>query len=59
MHLLRRAALILVPWLIVIAIWYAIAYSGLINPSLVPTPHHVAARFWQLLTKARLPGGVK
>jgi NitT/TauT family transport system permease protein len=52
---LRRIALIALPWLIVIAIWYAIAWSGLVNPSLVPTPHHVAARFWELLTTARLP----
>jgi NitT/TauT family transport system permease protein len=47
--------LIALPWLIVITIWYAVAYSGLINPSLVPAPHQVAARFYQLLTKARLP----
>jgi len=53
--LFRRTLLIALPWLIVIAIWYAIAYSGLINPSLVPTPHRVAARFWELLTTARLP----
>ena len=52
---LRRAALIALPWLIVIGIWYAIAYSGLVNPSLVPTPHRVAWRFWELLTTARLP----
>ena len=51
----RRTLLIALPWLIVIAIWYAIAYSGLINPSLVPTPHRVAERFWELLTTARLP----
>jgi NitT/TauT family transport system permease protein len=55
MNVLRRAALIALPWLVVIGIWYAIAYSGLINPSLVPTPHHVAWRFWELLTTARLP----
>jgi NitT/TauT family transport system permease protein len=52
---LHRPLLIALPWVIVIAIWYAIAYSGLVNPSLVPTPHAVAVRFWQLLTSARLP----
>jgi NitT/TauT family transport system permease protein len=52
---LRRAAFIALPWLIVIGVWYAIAYSGLINPSLVPTPHRVAVRFWELMTGARLP----
>jgi NitT/TauT family transport system permease protein len=55
MPVLRRIALIASPWLVVIGIWYAIAYSGLVNPSLVPTPHRVAWRFWELLTTARLP----
>ena len=55
MPILRRAVLIALPWLIVIGLWYAIAYSGLINPALVPTPHRVARRFWELLTTARLP----
>ena len=32
MSFLRRTLLIALPWLIVIAIWYAVAYSGLINP---------------------------
>jgi len=52
---LRRLLLILAPWALIVIIWYAIAYSGLINPSLVPTPHAVAERFWELLTKGRLP----
>ena len=52
---LRRAALILSPWLVIIAIWYAIAYSGFVNPALIPTPHAVAAQFWQQLVHARLP----
>jgi NitT/TauT family transport system permease protein len=53
--MLRRAGLILAPWLVIVLVWYAIAYSGLINPGLVPTPHAVASRFWELLTQARLP----
>ena len=52
---MRRVALILAPWVLIVLAWYAVAYSGLINPALVPTPHAVAARFWELLTKARLP----
>jgi NitT/TauT family transport system permease protein len=52
---MRRAALIIAPWILIVLIWYAIAYSGLINPSLLPKPHAVAARFWELLTRARLP----
>ncbi len=51
---LRRAAMIAVPWTIIVLAWYAIAYSGLINPGLVPTPHAVASRFWELLTQGRL-----
>jgi len=52
---MRSAALILAPWVVLVALWYAIAYSGLVNAALIPTPHAVAAQFWQLLTHARLP----
>ena len=52
---MHRALLIVAPWLVVVLLWYAIAYSGLVNASLVPTPHHVAVKFWELLTRARLP----
>ncbi len=51
----RRTVLILAPWAAIVLGWYAIAYSGLINPALVPTPHAVASRFWELLTTAGLP----
>jgi NitT/TauT family transport system permease protein len=54
---LRRAALILTPWGVIVLAWYAIHYSGLINPALVPTPHAVAKRFWELAGQ-RLPQDV-
>lgn len=53
--MLKRATLIIVPWLALLGLWYAIAYSGLVNEALIPTPHAVAVRFWELLTQARLP----
>jgi NitT/TauT family transport system permease protein len=53
--MLRSALLIASPWVLVVLAWYAVAYSGLVNPSLIPTPHQVAAKFWELLTTARLP----
>ena len=46
--------LILAPWGALVALWYAIHYSGFVNPVLVPTPHAVAARFWELAGQ-RLP----
>jgi NitT/TauT family transport system permease protein len=46
--------LILAPWAALLALWYAIHYSGLVNPVLVPTPHAVAASFWELAGQ-RLP----
>ncbi len=49
-----RIILTIVPWVVIVLLWYAIAYSGLISPSLVPTPHAVATRFWALLTEGRL-----
>ena len=51
---MRRAALILTPWLVLLAGWYGIHYSGLINPALVPTPHEVGRRFIELM-QTRLP----
>ncbi len=51
----RKTLLIALPWIVVVLAWYAIAYSGLVNPALVPSPHQVAAKFWELLTTARLP----
>ena len=51
---MRRTALILVPWLVLLAGWYAVHYSGLINPALVPTPGDVLRRFVEL-TQSRLP----
>ncbi len=51
---MHRTALILAPWLLLLAAWYALHYSGLVNPALVPTPHEVAARFVELM-RDRLP----
>jgi NitT/TauT family transport system permease protein len=47
-------ASIAAPWLTLLAAWYAIHYSGLFNPALVPPPHDVAVRFIQL-SQDRLP----
>jgi NitT/TauT family transport system permease protein len=43
-----RAALIVAPWLLILAFWYAIRASGLVNPALVPAPHQVAAKAVEL-----------
>lgn len=51
---LRAFGLVLAPWLLIVLAWYGIAWSGLINPALLPLPHAVAARFWELLTEGRL-----
>ncbi|HEY8047830.1 MAG TPA: ABC transporter permease [Ramlibacter sp.] len=36
------------PWVLIIALWYAVRASGLVNPALVPAPHQVAAKFVEL-----------
>lgn len=51
---MRRTILILAPWLVLLAGWYGIHYSGLINPALVPSPHEVGLRLIEL-TGDRLP----
>ncbi len=40
----------LLPWVGLIALWYAVRSSSLIRPGLVPAPHEVAADFWMLAT---------
>jgi NitT/TauT family transport system permease protein len=52
---MRRAALILAPWAVLTLAWYAVHLSRVVDPALVPPPHQVAARFWELLTRQRLP----
>lgn len=53
-RIVRSAALMLAPWLLILAGWYALAYSGLINPALLPKPHQVLARLREL-SAGRLP----
>ncbi len=38
----------LAPWLLILALWYAIRASGLINPALVPAPHLVFSKAIEL-----------
>src|SRR5262245_24625265 len=52
---MRRFLLLVSPWALILALWYAVAWSGLVNPALIPLPHAVAAKFWQLLVQERLP----
>lgn len=51
---MKRTILLLVPWLAILALWYAVHHSGLISPALVPSPHAVAARLVEL-AQTRLP----
>jgi NitT/TauT family transport system permease protein len=50
----RTPALVLAPWLLIVVVWYAVAYSGFVNPALLPKPHEVVARLLELLHD-RLP----
>jgi NitT/TauT family transport system permease protein len=36
------------PWVLILAFWYAVRGSGLVNPALVPAPHQVFAKFLEL-----------
>jgi len=51
---LRRVAIGVAPWMVIIIVWYGIRYSGLVNPALVPAPHAVFTKFLEL-TQGRLP----
>lgn len=39
----------LAPWVGVVALWYAVRWSGLVNLALIPAPHKIAERFVDLL----------
>jgi NitT/TauT family transport system permease protein len=45
---LRRTALVLAPWLLILLAWYGIRATGLINPALVPAPDAVFVKFVEL-----------
>lgn len=49
-----RWLLTLVPWVVIVLVWYGVRESGFVNPALIPAPHAVAERFWTLLTKEGL-----
>jgi len=53
-RMVRRAALLAAPWLAVIAAWYLVRAAGIVNPGLVPSPHAVAVRFYDLLVNQGL-----
>ena len=47
-------ALILTPWAFIVLAWYAVRASGLINPGLIPAPHAVAGKAWELFVQENL-----
>lgn len=53
-RILRQSLLILAPWVTIILVWYAVRASGFVSPALIPAPHNVLAKFWELLTRERL-----
>jgi NitT/TauT family transport system permease protein len=50
----RRLVTIFLPWLALLALWYAVRMSGLVSPALIPTPWAVLTRFWSLLWEGTL-----
>jgi NitT/TauT family transport system permease protein len=54
-HFARRIAWIAAPWLLILLVWYGIAWSGLVNASLMPLPHEVFAKLKELMVSGRLP----
>jgi NitT/TauT family transport system permease protein len=51
---LKRALLILTPWAFIVLAWYAVRASGLVNPGLIPSPHAVATKAWELFVQENL-----
>jgi NitT/TauT family transport system permease protein len=49
-----RAGAALLPWALILAGWYAVRGSGLVEAALIPSPGEVARRFWVQLTEHNL-----
>jgi sulfonate transport system permease protein len=49
-----KVVLTLAPWVLIVSVWYAVRASGVVNPALIPAPHAVAVRFYELLTREGL-----
>lgn len=50
LRITRRLFVILAPWVTVVVLWYLFRLTGLVKPSLIPTPGEIAIKFWQQLT---------
>jgi NitT/TauT family transport system permease protein len=53
-RLWRTVGFMLTPWIVILAVWYVVAYSGLVNPALLPKPHVVFEKGLEL-ARERLP----
>ena len=51
LRFVRKIALAVLPWLAIIVLWYAVRVSGLVKPTLVPTPWAVASTWWELIVR--------
>lgn len=49
-----RLGTFLLPWVALILIWWALPYTGLVKPALVPTPAVVGAKFVRLMVENSL-----
>jgi NitT/TauT family transport system permease protein len=52
--LAARLAVRLAPWACLIALWYAVKHSGLVQSQLLPSPGAVAQQFWLSMTTEKL-----
>ena len=48
---LRRFAFLVLPWLLLVALWYLVRVSGLVRASLIPTPYEVLTKWWWLVSE--------
>ena len=53
-HLALRLCTFLLPWAALIIVWWALPYTGVVKPALVPTPAVVGAKFVKLMVENQL-----
>ncbi|MGY4477116.1 NitT/TauT family transport system permease protein [Bradyrhizobium sp. USDA 3364] len=53
-RVVKRFLLGLAPWVGAVLLWYAVRWTGFVKASLIPAPHQVAVKFYDLLMHENL-----
>ena len=53
-RVLIPVAMRVLPWVLMVFLWYLVPTLGVVKPGLVPTPGQVLVKFWEQFTQHKL-----